>query len=108
MEAAPVMSGRQERKVPVHRLAQRLGLAKYDRETSIDNDCIYAKTVRIPLSQHIGVPARAVVASGDMVKKGQLIGEASEGLSVNIHSSIDGRVTSVDEHEITIISSKES
>ncbi len=108
VEAAPVMSGRQERKVPVHRLAQRLGLAKYDRETSIDNDCIYAKTVRIPLSQHIGVPARAVVASGDMVKKGQLIGEAAEGLSVNIHSSIDGRVTSVDEHEITIISSKES
>lgn len=103
-----VAAGRQERKVPVHRLAQRLGLAVYDKNAPLDDICISAKVVRIPLSQHIGAPAKPKVAMGDRVKKGQLIGEAADGLSVNIHSSIDGKVISVDDHEITIVSSKES
>ncbi|MCR5301855.1 MAG: SLBB domain-containing protein [Lachnospiraceae bacterium] len=102
------VAGRDERKVPVHRLAQRLGLAKYDKDAPIDNTCIYAKTVRIPLSQHIGAAAEPAVSVGDTVKKGQLIGRAASGLSVNIHSSTDGKVASVDEFEITIASSKES
>ncbi|MBR6159885.1 MAG: SLBB domain-containing protein [Lachnospiraceae bacterium] len=99
---------REERKVPVHRLTQRLGLARYDKNAPLDNICIGAKTVRIPLSQHIGIPAKPVVKAGDAVKKGMLIGKAEQGLSVNIHSSTDGKVVSVDEYEITIISSKES
>ena len=102
------VAGRSERKVPVHRLTLRLGLAGYDKKAPIDNTCIAAKTVRIPLGQHTGIPSEPVVNIGDTVKKGQLIGKAPQGLSVNIHSSMDGRVISVDEYEITITSDKES
>jgi len=34
------------------------------------------KRVYIPLSQHTGKPAIAIVSAGDTVQKGQLIGEA--------------------------------
>lgn len=52
----------------------------------------------IPLSQHIGKPAKAVVKKGDEVKKGQLIAEADGFVSVNIHSPVSGKVTKLDKH----------
>lgn len=52
--------------------------------------------VQIPLSQHIGAPATAVVAKGDKVLTGQLVAEASSFMSANIHSPISGTVTAVD------------
>ena len=97
-----VSKGREERKVPVHRLSHRLGLGVYDREAPIDDECKGASIVKIPLSQHIGKPAEALVNVGDRVKKGQLIAKAAEGLSVNIHSSIDGVVAAVTDSDITI------
>jgi electron transport complex protein RnfC len=51
--------------------------------------------VIIPLSQHIGAPAKPVVKKGDRVLVGQLIGEASGFVSSNIHSSVSGIVQSV-------------
>ena len=53
-------------------------------------------TVIIPLSQHIGAPASAVVAKGDKVKVGTLIGRAEGTVSANVHSSVSGTVTKVD------------
>lgn len=50
----------------------------------------------IPLSQHIGAPASAVVAKGDKVRVGQIIARAGGFVSSNIHSSVSGTVTSVD------------
>ena len=58
--------------------------------------------VKILMSQHIGAPAKPVVAEGSPVKKGQKIGEAAEGLGVAIHCSIDGIVEKVSEKEIII------
>lgn len=37
--------------------------------------------VRISLHQHVGAPAVAVVAAGDVVIKGQLIADVPEGLA---------------------------
>ncbi len=54
------------------------------------------EVVTIPLSQHIGAPATARVAKGDMVKTGELIAEATGFMSANIHSSITGKVTAID------------
>lgn len=54
-------------------------------------------TVVIPLGQHIGAPASAVVAKGDKVKVGTLIGKAEGFVSANIHSSVSGTVTKVDQ-----------
>ncbi len=49
-----------------------------------------------PLSQHIGAPAKAVVAPGDEVLAGQIIGEASGFVSANVVSSVSGRVKAIE------------
>ncbi len=53
------------------------------------------KTVYIPLSQHIGAPAKEVVKKGDNVFVGTLIGEAGGFVSAPVHSSVSGTVTDV-------------
>jgi electron transport complex protein RnfC len=53
-------------------------------------------TVIIPLSQHIGAPAKAVVAKGDPVKIGTRIGKADGFVSADVHSSVSGTVAKVD------------
>lgn len=54
------------------------------------------KVVSIPLSQHLGAPAVAVVKKGEAVKVGQLIAKSSSFISANIHSSVSGVVSKVD------------
>ncbi|MDR0331428.1 MAG: electron transport complex subunit RsxC [Chitinispirillales bacterium] len=49
----------------------------------------------IPLSQHIGAPAKPLAAKGDRVLVGQLIGEAGGAVSAAVHSSVAGTVLSV-------------
>lgn len=49
----------------------------------------------VPLSMHIGAPARALVKAGDVVLRGQRIGEAASFVSANIHSPTSGKVKSV-------------
>ncbi len=51
--------------------------------------------VVIPLSQHIGAPAKATVNKGDLVKIGQVIGEAGGFVSAPVHSSVSGKVVAV-------------
>lgn len=51
--------------------------------------------VRIPCLQHVGAPAKPVVAVGDQVKKGQKIAEAGGFVSVPAHASVSGRVTEI-------------
>lgn len=52
--------------------------------------------VTIPISQHIGAPAKVIVARGDMVKTGQIIAESGGFVSANIHSSVSGKVMKID------------
>jgi len=54
------------------------------------------KTVYIPISQHIGAPAQAIVKRGDEVKVGQVIAKSSGFVSTNIHSSVSGKVAKID------------
>lgn len=54
------------------------------------------KKVSIPLQQHIGAPASALVAKGDRVKVGQLIAQSAGFVSANVHSSVSGTVESID------------
>lgn len=46
----------------------------------------------INLSQHIGKPAHAIVAKGDIVKKHQKIASADGSFSANIHSPVLGKI----------------
>lgn len=51
----------------------------------------------IPVSQHLGAPAKVLVKRGDQVKVGQVIAESAGFVSTNIHSSVSGKVTKVDQ-----------
>ena len=55
------------------------------------------KLVTIPMSMHIGRPAKPVVKRGDEVKVGQLIAEADGYISSPVHSSVSGKVQKIDE-----------
>lgn len=48
--------------------------------------------VVIPMSMHIGRPAKPVVKRGDEVRVGTLIGEADGFISAPVHSSVSGKV----------------
>ena len=48
------------------------------------------------LQQHIGAPAKAVVAKGDHVKVGTMIAEASGFVSAPVFSSVSGVVSKID------------
>ena len=54
------------------------------------------KSVLISLSQHLGKLPEAIVKVGDLVKTGQKIAEASGKISLNMHSSISGKVKSIE------------
>jgi len=51
--------------------------------------------VIIPLQQHIGAPAKAIVSAGEHVKMGQKIGEATGVVSAPVHASVSGTVFAV-------------
>ena len=56
------------------------------------------KTVTIPMSMHIGAPAKPVVKVGDLVKVGTLIAEAGGFVSAPIYASVSGKVTKITEY----------
>ena len=93
---------REYRLVPVSRLTRRLGLAEYDVDAPLDDKKLKTARVRIPLKQHIGKPAKAVVKKGDSVREGQLIGDIEWGtMGAKIHASINGVVVHIND-EIVI------
>ncbi len=53
------------------------------------------KLLSIPMSQHVGAPAKPVVKAGDRVLMGQVIGEAQGFVSVPVHSSVSGVVKKI-------------
>ena len=54
------------------------------------------RRVVVPLSQHIGAPARAVVGKGDHVDRMQLVAECPGFVSACIHAPISGTVKSIE------------
>jgi len=52
--------------------------------------------VFIPLHQHFGSPAKAVVQKGDEVLLGQKIGEATALFSADVHASVSGKILAID------------
>lgn len=52
--------------------------------------------VTVPMSMHIGAPAKPVVQAGDRVKVGQMIAEAGGPVSAPVHSGVSGTVKKLD------------
>ena len=49
----------------------------------------------LPMGQHIGAPASPVVAKGDQVYVGTVVGKAGGFVSSDIHSGVSGTVDSI-------------
>ncbi len=56
----------------------------------------YAAEVVIPLSQHIGAPAKAIVKAKQEIVRGEVIAEAGGFVSVPMHAPLSGTVKKID------------
>ena len=82
------------RRVPMRRLIAKLGLGEFVNEGPLTEHNFAPRRVTLPLKQHAGAPAVAVVKSCSTVRVGDLIAAPDTGkLGARIHASIDGRVT---------------
>lgn len=91
-------SRREYSRIPGKRLIARLGLEPYDVQAPLLQEPVKAREVKLLLSQHIGRPAKPVVAIGEMVSRGDLVAVIPDGaaVSANVHASISGRVFAID------------
>jgi Na+-translocating ferredoxin:NAD+ oxidoreductase RnfC subunit len=84
------------RRTPTKRLMVKLGLAQFVNEGPLVPKRLEVGRVRLPLKQHVGAPASALVTEGTRVRKGQMVANVAPGqLGAPIHASIDGTVTKV-------------
>ena len=67
---------------------------KISRECAIETLPL-PQTVYVSVAQHIGAPAKPVVAAGDKVKAGQVIAEPGGFVSAFIHSPVSGTVKGI-------------
>jgi electron transport complex protein RnfC len=56
----------------------------------------FPEEIILPLSQHIGRPAQALVKAGDRIERGDVIAEASGYVSSYVHASASGTVKSIE------------
>lgn len=68
--------------------------SKYTRECAVEVLPL-PSTVYVSMAQHLGAPAKPVVAPGDFVKVGQVIAEPAGFISAFVHSPVSGTVKSV-------------
>ena len=87
--------------VPTERLLKRVRLGQYEVHGALSVLELQPSVVSIPLRQHIGAPAQAIVQVGDKVERGQLVGEIpGDALGAKVHSTITGFVTEVTDHVV--------
>jgi Na+-translocating ferredoxin:NAD+ oxidoreductase RnfC subunit len=75
------------------RLISRLGLSEFHNVGPLTEHSFTPSRVTLPLKQHAGAPAVAVVKTGQRVSVGDLVAAPEEGkLGARIHASIRGVV----------------
>jgi len=95
------------RKAPMPRLMTKLGLRRFRNVGPLNDTLLDAGRVGIKLKQHLGAPCAPLVAVGQRVTKGQMVGRppVSNGkpaLGAPVHASIDGIVTAIQDNAIWI------
>ena len=67
---------------------RRGGVHPHDRKELSKNSPIEVlpmpSSLVVPMSQHLGAPARLVKAKGDVVQRGEMIGQASSFVSADV------------------------
>jgi Na+-translocating ferredoxin:NAD+ oxidoreductase RnfC subunit len=96
-----------DRKVPIRKLMQRLGLTGFRNEGPMAEAVLGAARVGIALKQHVGAPCEPTVRVGEAVKAGQLVGrppvkDGKPALGAPVHASIDGKVTAIEDGVVWI------
>ena len=74
----------------VHPSENKLSATSPIRRSGLPKQAVFS------LYQHIGAPAKPVVAKGDTVKVGTVLAGADGFVSVPVHSSVSGRVSKID------------
>jgi Na+-translocating ferredoxin:NAD+ oxidoreductase RnfC subunit len=93
----------QHRRVPTRRLARRLGLTSCRDVGPLSKAVLAPRRVVLPLRQHAGSPASAVVRPGERVRAGDVVASPPPGaLGARIHASIDGIVRAVEDGAVVI------
>ena len=72
----------------------------HPNDSKLSRDCAIevlplSETVYVSMAQHLGAPAKPIVAVGDKVKTGQLIAEAGGFISAVVHSPVSGTVKAI-------------
>jgi Na+-translocating ferredoxin:NAD+ oxidoreductase RnfC subunit len=88
-----IRSERDYRMIPYKKWMSALGVSNYDKDTDYYGEINDFDRVELTLSRHIGVPSIPAVNDGDIVRAGDLIASAADGLSLPQHASISGKVT---------------
>jgi Na+-translocating ferredoxin:NAD+ oxidoreductase RnfC subunit len=90
----------ENRKAPMKRLMQKLGLTKFRNVGPLRPEPLAADKVGIKLKQHLGAPCAAAVKVGQRVVRGEVVGrppqqDGKPALGAPVHASIAGVVTAV-------------
>jgi Na+-translocating ferredoxin:NAD+ oxidoreductase RnfC subunit len=99
--AAEVPPEREYRMIPSEKWESVLGVTLFDKVPDYIGEITDFDRVEIATAKHIGAPSIPAVSDGALVKRGDVIALAADGLSVPQHASIDGKVT-VDRRKIII------
>jgi Na+-translocating ferredoxin:NAD+ oxidoreductase RnfC subunit len=90
----------ENRKAPMGRLMQKLGLHAFTNKGPLCDDLLPAAKVGVKLKQHLGAACEPLVQPGDRVQKNQLIARppvvnGKPALGAMIHAPIDGQVSAI-------------
>ena len=92
------------RLVPVKRLITKLGLSDWYHDAPLTDVAPSADKTTLLLRQHIGASAVPCVQKGERVVRGQCVADMPSGaLGAPVHASIDGIVSDITEHAITVV-----
>lgn len=91
------------RRVPIRSLTKRLHVQQYEHPAPWRDEAPAPVRVILPLKQHAGAPARALVRAGDAVREGQAVAEVPEGaMGARLHASIAGVVERVEDTRLVL------
>ena len=90
------------RRTPTKKLKRMLDLDRFGDTGPLTAAAISPATITVPLRQHIGKPAQATVAVGDVVAAGDKIGTVGKDLGSEIHAPLAGKITGISENTVTI------
>lgn len=92
------------RLIPVKRLITKLGLSDWYHDAPFVQTEYSTDTTTLLLRQHIGAIAIPCVQKGERVVRGQCVADVpADALGAPVHASIDGIVSAITEHSITVI-----